>query len=263
VFIRRGRPVWLIQVAQAVIGSVDLLVVALMSGWEDVGLYGAPHRMVTAVLTFGLIVQQVVFPTLARSWRGTPEAARRALDAWVRVLVSGLVPLVVGAIALSRPLVKYILTSDYADASLLLALGISRAPLLTLAFLYQTALIALNRESAGVRLLLIGAVGSGPLVALMHWQFRLPGAAAAVVLIGLALVAAGYWRLACEGRQPAWHHHLGRPLAASLMMVPACLLLERWHVAAAVAGGAFVYFLVLAVIGGLRPSELRAILCRS
>ena len=56
-----------------------------MSRWADVGRYGAPHRMVTAVLTFGLIFQQVVFPSLARSWRETAAVGRKALDALVLI----------------------------------------------------------------------------------------------------------------------------------------------------------------------------------
>lgn len=260
VFLQRGKTVYLIQVAQAVIGSVDLLVVALMSRWPDVGLYGAPHRMVTALLTFGLIVQQVVFPTLARSWRGSAQAGRSALNAWVQVLVSGLVPIVVGVVILAQPLVRAILPPDYSDASLLLALGIARAPLLTLAFLYQAALIALNREAAGIRLLLAGAIVSGPLVALLRWRFGLPGAAASMVLIGLSLVVAGHWRLACEGRQPIWHHHLARPLIAVVPMVPVCLLLNHWHLAAAIGGGAMTYLGVLALVGGMRLEQVRAIL---
>ena len=76
VFLRRGRSVCLIQVAQTVIGSADLMVVGLMSQWADVGRYGATHRMITALLTFGLIFQQVSFPTLARSWRQATAAGR-------------------------------------------------------------------------------------------------------------------------------------------------------------------------------------------
>jgi O-antigen/teichoic acid export membrane protein len=262
VFLRRGRSVYLIQVSQAVIGSIDLLIVGLRSRWEDVGLYSAPHRMVTAVLTFGLIFQQVVFPGLARSWRDTPAAGRKALDALVRVLVMGLVPVAVGATVLAGPLVHALFRSDYAGASVLLALGVWRAPLLALAFLYQTALIALNREAAGVRLLLLGAFGSGPLVWVMQQGFGLPGAVVGVLLIGLVLVAAGHWRLAREGRQPAWHHHLARPLAASSVMVPACLAFQGRHVLLAVVVGAAVYFLALAALGGLRRDDLRTILGR-
>ena len=262
VFLRRCRPVLMIQVAQTVLGSVDLMVVGLLCSWEAVGLYGAPHRMVTAALTFGMIFQQVVFPTLARSWRDTPNAGKRALDALVRVLTLGLVPLAVGATILSGPLVRFLLPESYEGAGVLLAVGIWRAPLLTLAFLYHTALIALNRESAGVRLLAAGALGSGPLVGVMYWRFGLTGAAVAIVLIALSLVVAGYSCLAREDRQPAWHHHLARPIAASLVMVPVCLILLRWHVLAAVLGGVVAYAMALAALGGLRISELRIVLGR-
>ena len=262
VFLRRCRPVLMIQVAQTVLGSVDLMVVGLLCTWEQVGLYGAPHRMVTAALTFGMIFQQVVFPTLARSWRDTATSGRRALDALVRVLTLGLVPLAVGATLLSGPLVRFLLPESYSDASVLLALGIWRAPLLTLAFLYHTALIAQNRESAGVRLLAAGALGSGPLVALMLWKFGLTGAAFAIVMIALSLVIAGYSCLAREGRQPAWHHHLARPIAASAVMIPVCLILLRWHTLAAVIGGALAYAIALTAFGGLRRSELRIVFGR-
>jgi O-antigen/teichoic acid export membrane protein len=170
------------------------------------------------------------------------------------------VPMTVGATVLAGPLVRYLFPADYEGATILLALGIWRAPLLTLAFLYQTTLIALNRESAGVRLLLAGALSSAPLVAVLRFWFGLPGAALAVILIGLALVAAGHWRLTREGRQAAWHHHLGLPLLASLVMVPVCLSLERIHVLAAVAGGGAAYFLALILLGGLRSEDWRTIL---
>jgi len=263
VLLRRGRPVYAIQVSAAVINSADLLVVGMLSRWADVGIYSVPHRMAAAVLTFGLIVQQVIFPALARSWRTAPDAGRRALDASVRFLVLGLVPLAVGATTLATPLVRLLnLPAGYEGASVLLALGVWRAPLLTLAFFYQSALIALNKESAGVGLLAAGALVSAPLVAALRLAFGLPGAAAAVVLIGLALVVAGHRLLAREGRQPAWHHHLARPLLASLVMIPVCLYLQRWHVLIAVAGGAAVYGAALVALGGLRRDDLRALLGR-
>jgi O-antigen/teichoic acid export membrane protein len=263
VFLRRGRPVYLIQVSQAVLGTIDFLIVGLMSHWADLGRYAAPHRMVTAILTFGLIFQQVVFPALARSWRDTPATARKALDSLVRVLVSGLIPVAVGASVLATPLVHYLFSADYEGAATLLALGIWRAPLLTLAFLYQTALIALNRESAGVRLLLTGALASAPLVFAFRAMFGLPGAALAMIVIALALMLAGHWRLVQEGRQPAWHYHLGRPLVASLAMVLACLALKRVHVLAAVLGGAVAYIAALVALGGVKREDLAVMLGRN
>ena len=258
VVIGRGRPVYLIQMAQAVISSVDFLIVGLMSRWADVGLYSAPHRLTAAVLMFCLIFQQVVMPGLARAWREHPESSRASLDGLVRILMMGLVPIAVGATILAGPLVRGLMRAEYAGAATLLAIGIWRAPLLGLAFLYQTALIALNREAAGVRLLIAGAVAAGPLVAISRWYFGLEGAAAAVLIIGAGLVVAGYLCLAREGRQPAWHHHLAKPLLASLAMAPACYLTRGQMIVVPVLAGAATYGLALAAFGVLRREDFAA-----
>lgn len=261
IIVRRGRTVCLIQLSQAMINLADLLVVGFLSSWDDIGRYGAPHRLSTALLTFGLILQQAAFPTLARLWRQTACAGREALDSLVEVLVTGLVPVAVGCTVLSDSLVHLFLSKDYEGAGFLLAVGIWRAPLLILAYLYQTTLIALNRESVGVRSLIAAAVGIGPLVAVLRMTFGLPGAAVGVLLVGLALVLTGYGCLAREGRQPAWHHHLARPLAASLVMVPVCLALQRYHVLLAVVGGAVTYIAMWVALGGLGHTRLwRAVL---
>ena len=257
--IRRGRPVYLIQVSQAVISSADLLIVGVLSQWADVGLYGAPHRIVTAVLTFGIIFRQVVFPMLARSWRTSVTEGRAALDGMVRVLMLGLVPVAIGATVLAEPLIGLLLGPDYRGAGLLLAVDAWRIPLLTLAFLYQTALIALNREEAGVRMLMLAAIVIAPLTAALWFGFGLPGASASVVIVGLLLLAAGYRHLQDEGRAPAWHHHLGPPLLASSAMVPCCLLLARWHVMAGVVGGAAVYLAMLMLLRAVPFEWLRRI----
>ena len=223
--------------------------------------------MITALLTFGLIFQQVSFPTLARSWRQATEAGRQSLNALIQVLMLVLIPMAVGGALLSVPLVRFLLPRDYAGASVLLALGIWRAPLLTLAYLYQSTLIAVNRESVGVRLLLAGARALGPAGGRHVLPLRAARGSTAVLLIALGLVVAGYGCLAREGRQPAWHHHLGRPLAASLVMVPVCLLLAQWHVLAAVTGGAVTYAVTLTALGGLRrrpdPGDLLPPVTRS
>jgi len=256
ILVQRGRTVCLIQLSQAVINTADLLVVGFLSTWSDVGRYGAPHRMVTALLTFGLILQQAAFPTLSRLWRQTAGAGREALDSLVEVLMTGLVPVAVGCTVLADPLVHLVLPSGYAGAGFLLALGIWRAPLLILAYLYQTTLIALNRETVGVRTLVAGALGIVPLVALLRLSFGLPGATLGVLLVGLGLVLTGYGCLAREGRQPAWHHHLGRPVLASLAMIPVCLALKPHHVLLAVLGGAITYVAVWVALGGLRHTQL-------
>jgi O-antigen/teichoic acid export membrane protein len=255
--LRRARSTYVIPLSQALLGSIDLVIVGLLSLWVDVGLYSAPHRLVAALLTFGLIMQQAAFPGLARSWRSSPSAGRAALDRLVRLLMIALVPLAVGGTVLAGPLVHWLFRPEYASASVLLAIGIWRVPLLALAFLYQSARVALVREPSGSRWLMLGAMASGPLVAVATTTGGLVGAVSATVLIALALAVGGFASLAREGRAPAWHHHLARPALASLAMVPVCLLLRPVHIVAAVAGGGLAYAVALAALGGLNRSVFR------
>ncbi len=262
VFLHRGRTIYAIQVSQALIMSVDVLIVGFMSGWTEVGLYSASHRMVVTILTFGLIFQQVAFPSLARSWRNSPEAGRRSLNGLVRVLVLGLLPIAVGTSLLAKPIVALLFAPEFAETAPLLAIEIWRVPFLSLALLYQTALIALNREALGVRLLITGAISAIPLIAGLRWGFGLPGAAAGTVLVSALLAGLGYARLSYEGRQPAWHHQLGKPLLAVAALIPVSLFLAQWHVGLGVLGGAIAYLATLVATGGLKASDLRMLMQR-
>ncbi len=261
--LRRGRPVYLIQVSQAVINSSDLIVVGILSGWADLGFYCAPHRIVTAALTFGIIFRQVVFPSLARTWRSSASEGREAFNGMVRALMIGLVPIAVGATALADPLIALLLGDQFEGAGLLLALGCWRIPILTLAFLYQSALIALNREALGMRILIAAALVTGPIAGLLWMQWGLHGAVVSVPVVGLVLFGLGYHQLAIADRAPSWHHHLAKPAIASMAMVPVALWIAQWHVLPAIAGGALTYCVVLTLIGGLSQTDLQRLLGRT
>lgn len=260
VFVRRGRTIYAIQVSQAALITMDVVIVGLMSGWEDVGIYSASHRMVVAVLTFGVIFQQVAFPSLARSWRTSAHAGRAALDGFVRFVMLAFVPVAVGTTLIARPLVATLLGPDYAGAAPLLAIEVWRAPLLSIAFLYQSALIALNKESVGVRVLLAGVLASIPLTIACRVAFGLSGAAAASVIAALVLALAGYERLRWEGRQPAWHHQLAQPGIAAAAMALSILLLRGVPILVVIPVAALVYLGVLFAVGAVPKIELEDLL---
>ena len=208
-------------------------------------------------MTFGLILQQAAFPTLSRLWRQTAGAGREALDSLVEVLMTGLVPVAVGCTVLADPLVHLFLPQGYAGAGFLLALGIWRAPLIDLGISvpdHADRPQSRNRGRADAGGRRRGDRSLGRLAAVD--ALGCPGPQPASLLVGLALVFAGYGCLAREGRQPAWHHHLARPVLASLAMVPVCLALKHYHVLLAVLGGAVTYIAVWLALGGLRHTRL-------
>ena len=214
VFLRRGRSVCLIQLSQAVIGSADLLVVGLMSPWADVGLLRrpAPDGHGGADLRADLPAGRLPRPVADLAGRRRTRAGGRSTR-WSRCWCSGLVPIAVGATSWPSRWSGCCCRRSTPDAALLLALGIWRAPLLSLAFLYQTALIALNRESAGRPAAGLAArSASAPLVAVARLAFGLAGGGG-----GRPADRAGPGGRPGMGAWPArggsrpWHHHLAKP----------------------------------------------------
>ena len=261
VILRRGQPILMIHLAQTVLTTIDLMVVGFLAPWNDGGLYSAPQRLIAAVVTFGLIFQQVVFPTLSRGWRLDAEASRRSLDRCVALFAPAFVPIAVGATILSGSIVAFLYPADYAGASTLLAIGIWRAPLLAIAFLYQGALIAFNREAVASRVFFLFAGLSPIAVAVGLTAAGLPGASGAMVLVALGLCVTTYIQLRTDGRAPVWHHHLAKPLLASVLMAAAAIPLARIHVLAGVFGGGLVYLVALHLFGASPLDEMRSLVC--
>ena len=171
VMLRRGRSVALIQLSQAVLVTADLMVVGLLTSWADVGRYSGAHRMVSALMAFGLIFQQVALPSLSRGMEAVSGVGAEIARPGGPCAPPELPADGGRGTVLAGPIVRMLLPSEYQDMSVLLAIGIWRAPLLSLAFLYQTALIATNREAAGLRLLVGGAAAAAPCIALGYWAF--------------------------------------------------------------------------------------------
>ena len=112
-------------------------------------------------------------------------------------------------------------------------------------------------DELGDDLLLLTSRPDGTLPVPGKLRFGLPGAAIAVILTGLALVYAGHRRLAKEGRQPAWHHHLAKPLLASVPMVLICLTLRDGFLPMTIVAGGSAYLITLAALGGLRRADIK------
>jgi O-antigen/teichoic acid export membrane protein len=251
VFLSRCRSIYFIQISQSVLTSIDLIVIGWTSTWALVGIYGASHRIVGVLFAVSMLVPQAVFPGLARTWRRDDRASREALDRTVRWISIGLIPLAAGVSTLAPELVSLLFHGEFGSSAALLSIGIWRLPIFLFAYLYLTALVAVNRETRGVRLQLLGALAALPLVFAGRLFLGPAGALSGILVVGIGLWLAGYVRLRVESHAPVWHHHALRPAIAALVMVVVCQSVRSWPLPAIILAGAVSYGVVLMAIGGL------------
>lgn len=211
----QGRSVLGIQLAQVILASLDVVIVGLTDSWSMVGLYGAPHRIVTAAVTFGLIFQQVLLPHLVRSTSG--DIGKRT-DNVGRIVTLALIVMVPGSLLISliSPFViETLFSTEFDDAWPLLAIGIWRVPLLAVSSIHITTLIASHRERECLKIMLKCLLISIPLLVFMHFWRGLIGTSAGMVFVALNMAI---WTGQAVYRPACTMPSTGKPFAGKIFM---------------------------------------------
>lgn len=186
--VRQSSPLMASGIARATIFSLDVIVISLVLGPRDLGIYGVASKPVFfaagAVGLFSLSFLSAFSATAAED-----EAALhgRALRVSVRACC-----VLAAALSLSSILVPFVFGKDYADAVPVLAIMAWRIPFAALSGMYTTVLVARERQ----RTLMRNAVAVVPaaividLVAIL--LFGLIGAAVASVAVTAVFALANY-----------------------------------------------------------------------
>ncbi|MEI7920395.1 MAG: lipopolysaccharide biosynthesis protein [Planctomycetota bacterium] len=183
----QGKSVLGIQLTQVILSSLDVVIVGVTDTWSMVGLYGAPHRLVTAAVTFGLIFQQVLLPYLVRSWSPDTENRSASILRIVRLALCVIVPCTMLVSLVSRYVIDTIFTMEFDEAWPLLAIGIWRVPLLAVSSIHITTLVASHREREGLRVLVKCVIVALPMVIFMHFWKGLIGTSCAMVCVSMIM----------------------------------------------------------------------------
>lgn len=183
----QGRCVLGIQLAQVILASIDVVIIGLSDSWGMVGLYGAPHRIITAAVTFGLIFQQVLLPHLVRSGTLTQANASASIRRISRLALTGLIPITLLISITGRLVIDTLFTVEFDSAWPLLMIGVWRVPLLAVTSIHIATMVALHREREGLRIMSRCVMLAIPVVLLMHSWRGLLGTACAMVFVALMI----------------------------------------------------------------------------
>lgn len=258
--VRYAIPLILVDGANALFGGIDLLLIGAYLGSAQVGLFGAPMRLLTVFFYPGLAVASGVAPRMARGPGREPNAA--ALANALRGLVLFHSLLLAPLIVWTRPVVEILLGGGYAGSTATVrVLSISvylggLAPLVSLSANY------LGDASRRVPLMIGAALLDGaidvvliPRVGIVAGAIA-TGAAYALMLAGHLHICRRHVELPLA--PPALSAARGMLAAASMAAVllaigtnPGIPLLA----AGAVAGVA-VFVLTLLVLREITPAEL-------
>ncbi len=113
---RRAAPLALIGVAGAAYLKLDAFAVAVFRPRSDVGLYGAAFQPIEHTLITTIVVVNVLFPVLARSYGKEPERFANVYQGGMEVLLALVLPIPVLLSVVGRAAVTSVYGPSYASA---------------------------------------------------------------------------------------------------------------------------------------------------
>ncbi len=262
--VRAALPMGVALVLGVLYFRVDAVLLSVLRGSTDVGIYGPPYKIIEALLALPTMFLGNVFPSLARLLGGNRAEAGRISTRALTALVALAVPVVTGGIILAAPMLRFVAGAAYAGAStvalgsvpvtgtlalqvLLVALGLA-----FVATLFSYLLVAAGRQ----RLLVVPNAGFlvlnvvSNLILLPRLSYL--GAALATVLTELAVVS---WLGSLVRREVGVRPRVlagWQIVGAGAGMAAAVAPLRHGPLALAIGVGAAVYLGLLAALGAVR-----------
>jgi O-antigen/teichoic acid export membrane protein len=238
-----------------VLARADAVMLQVMRGTRDVGLYTAPVRIVEIANLLPILLMTSVFPLFAASHPQNPTRVDRLFRGSLRTLVTALVPFVAAQIVFAAPLIERLFGMPYAESiPVLPALALSEI-FVFCDIVLTSRLVATGAERRNFGLLGIAAAANvgANLWLIPHWGPR--GAAEANLFAYAVRLVAGFAfrdvratsRIAVFAILPA--------LGAGLVAFAPSILLAH-HRIVAFALGLAVYPVALYLVGGLSLQDL-------
>lgn len=231
--------------------SFDLVLLGLLLGEREAGLYAAPYRICFLFLAVAAAIHSSYLPAITRAWAQSAEQAKAIAARSVGFSAAVAAPVLVGGILLAVPLLRAVFGPDYVAGA-----WAFRLLLLSMGFIcfFGTAhniLLACGRLKDEMRLMAVAAGLNVGLNLIVIPRYGLVGAAAVTALTeGLVLMIAllTVARLGIGiSLRPLW-----RPfLAAGMMGASLIALGPNSGITLQIGLGAGVYVITLGLCRGI------------
>jgi len=115
--LKESTPLLILSFVGMIHFKIDTVILSLMKGATDVGIYGVPSKIFEIILLVPGIFVGNVFPILTQYYHNKDERLNSSIQKTFDFLVVIAIPIVVGLVVLAWPIINFIAGSEYLKAS--------------------------------------------------------------------------------------------------------------------------------------------------
>jgi O-antigen/teichoic acid export membrane protein len=253
--IRSGIPFGLISLALTIDYSVDTLMLERFVSDNEVGWYNVAYRLSLSLIIFFSGFSVAMVPSLSRTYVEDKKAVERWYYRSVKFIILSSLPLAVGGMIVSTPLIQFLFTEEFTPSAMALKIIIWDVPFVMFASFCGNMTTVVAEEKTAARVYIISAVANVVLNLIFIPRFGFLGAAATTVATDLIISIQFYFLLKRKLHLPDIKPVLARVAAASIVMG----LMVWWgrdlHLFLQIGLGISVYGMLVFAFRLLEPDE--------
>jgi O-antigen/teichoic acid export membrane protein len=248
----------------------DIVFLSLFKSSSEVGLYGAAYRVIDILTTIPFMFAGLILPILTTAWLEKKEdyfkkTLQRSFD--FMAIVS--IPLIMGGILLSKPIMVAIGGNDFAESGKILNLLIIAVAFIFLGTMFSHAIIALNKQKKLIGFYIFTSLTSLAGYLILIPRFSYLGAAVVTIYSEMVIALFSAYCVFKYSRFLPKIVVLLKSIIASFIMgffiyfYPASLKEGFLNLIIIIILSSFVYGLFLFLLGGINIKDLNIIFKKS
>ena len=226
---------------------------------SDVGIYGIAYKILEGLIFFPAMFVGLIMPLLSGSAFVEPEKFKKVFQKALDVLVLFIVPLIIGLLMLSLPIVILVGGKDFSGSAPVLSVLSFAIGLIFLGNLFGNSIIALDKQKIGAWIYFGGMIFNITTNLIFIPKYRYVGAAATTLATEF-LVTVLMLFLISKTINYFPRFNIIKPLIAGAIMAGFLYLAKEWNIILLVGLGLAVYGIVLYLIKGIKKEEILLLL---
>lgn len=257
--LRSGLPFGIISLFLTIAFSIDTVMLSWYEPDYAVGWYNVAYGLIPSFLFFFGGFSNAIIPSLSKTYVTDPVEVNRWYRASVKFILMISMPIAVGGMILSIPLILFLYTDEYLPSAIALKVLIWDVPFIMFASFGGNMTTIVSEEKSAARIYGINMAANVLLNLIAIPRFGVIGAALVTVVTDFIGALQFHFLLRRKLELPAVASVLVRVIAASAIMGLIIWQLDDWNMFMLIGLGAVIYGGLLIVFRVLTHDEWKAI----
>lgn len=258
--LRESYPLAVSAVFVMIYFKLDTIMLSLMKPAGDVGIYGVAYKILESLIFFPALFVGLIMPLLSKYAQLNQDKFKWVAQKGLEVLLIFAVPLAIGGLALSGPIIKLIAGQGFEPAVKVLDILIFATAIIFLGSLFSNMIIAAEKQRSLAKIYGAGAVFNFTVNLILIPKFSYLGAATSTLLTEVLVTLLMVIVIKKSMNYLPNFKPMAKILLASFIMGAALYFFRDLNILVLLAVGMAIYFVCLLAIRGISFREILSLI---